>query len=95
MYAAIPVAMTNLKRDLLHAASGKKERSGKDMEYKDEVGESQAVPVGGMRGVGAMKGHKLPELLIWAAKGRDFMAFLNPYNLKGGMWKSETKWKHM
>lgn len=95
MYAAIPVAMTNLKRDLLHAASGKKERSGKDMEYKDEVGETQAVPVGGMRGVGAMKGHKLPELLIWAAKGRDFMAFLNPYNLKGGMWKSETKWKHM
>jgi NADH dehydrogenase FAD-containing subunit len=95
LYAAVPVAMTNLKRDLLHAASGKKERTGKDMVYKDEVGETQAVPVGGMHGVGAMKGWRIPEMLLWLVKGRDFMVFMNPYALKGAMWKSETKWKDM
>ena len=39
LYNAVPVAMTNLKRDLLHAASGKK--TGSDMVYKDEAGETQ------------------------------------------------------
>jgi len=59
------------------------------------VGETQAVPVGGTKGVGAFKGWRMPETLLWLAKGRDFMVMFNPYTVNGAMWKSETKWKYM
>ncbi|KAF3909710.1 hypothetical protein AA313_de0209013 [Arthrobotrys entomopaga] len=79
LYAAIPVLVTNIKRDLLAAAAAMVTSDGIDakLEGSDRLfvpnnSETQAVPIG-PRGVGAVNGWWLPSFLIWLAKGRDYM----------------------
>lgn len=87
---AIPVAMTNLKTDLIAHVSGKE--PGPDRHYKANLSESQICPIGTGKGVGAFNGYKLPSKMVWMMKGRDYLiGMLAQANLNGDGFKKETK----
>ena len=91
---AIPVLMTNVKRDLLAAhedPSGKP--TGPDRKFKANVSETQLVPVGRSKGVGAFNGNKLPVIMVYMIKGRDYMNSLAVATVTGSKWKKESGWK--
>jgi NADH dehydrogenase FAD-containing subunit len=85
--AAIPVVTANIKRDLL-AASGK-DLGGKDREFKEDTRETQLVPIGKSKGVGAAMGYKLPSFLIWLIKGRDYWLWTTGNLWSGKQWAKE------
>jgi apoptosis-inducing factor 2 len=99
-FAAFPTVMVNMKRDLVHdakvEASGDEKlvKAGKDMVFKDTVGESQIVPVGRRSGVGAFSGWRFPSFTVWLIKGRQYLTEINNMNLRGAMLK-EAKWKEL
>jgi apoptosis-inducing factor 2 len=47
--------------------------TGAVSEYKKDDKTMQAVPIGRSRGTGQMGSYKLPSLMVWAAKGRNFL----------------------
>lgn len=95
---AVPVAMTNLSRDL-HAfaeAGGEKadaKPKGSDRPYKPNEKETQLVPIGQSKGVGAIFGWKLPSFMVWLIKGRDYFTSMAPALVDGTKWKKESTWK--
>lgn len=101
IYATIPVLMTNVKRDLLYDSmavgdaekGGKAEMKGQDRPYKENLAETQLVPVGRSKGVGAVFGWKLPSLMVWMIKGRDYFTSMAPPIQNGSKWNKESKWK--
>lgn len=102
LFEAIPVVLTNVKRDLLFAASQEnasgesaKVPSGKDRPLKAAVGESQVVPIGTKGGIGAIFGWKLPSFAVWLIKGRDYLASTYPDTVNGGKFKNESKWNEV
>ncbi|KAL4947303.1 hypothetical protein BDW69DRAFT_178674 [Aspergillus filifer] len=70
LMAAIPVLCTNLKQDLLKEAG--QTVSGDDRVFKADESETHLVPIGKSKGVGAVKGWKLPSFFVWLIKGRDY-----------------------
>lgn len=88
---AIPVAMTNLKTDLVAHISGA--APGPDRHYKPNLSEQQICPIGTQKGVGAFGGYKVPSQMVWMIKGRDYLVgqLALPY-LNGDGFKKETKW---
>ncbi|KAF2083335.1 FAD/NAD(P)-binding domain-containing protein [Saccharata proteae CBS 121410] len=98
IFDAAPVCMTNVKRDL-HAwakAVGEKEGvkpKGTDREYKANEKETQIVPIGQSKGVGAVFGWKLPSFMVWMIKGRDYLASTGVQLVSGSKWQKESKWK--
>ncbi|KAG8525960.1 uncharacterized protein KY384_000722 [Bacidia gigantensis] len=81
---AIPVVCANIKRDLL-LASGQDEGSlGEDRMFKEDKRETQLVPIGKSKGVGAAMGYKLPSWLVWLIKGRDYWLWTT-----GGLWSGQ------
>ncbi|KAL6710647.1 hypothetical protein ACN47E_007704 [Coniothyrium glycines] len=91
MADAIPVAMTNLKTDLIAHLSGN--APGGDRHYKPNLKEQQICPIGTQKGVGAFNGFKLPSQMVWAIKGRDYMiSQLAGGTLRGEQFKKEGKW---
>jgi NADH dehydrogenase FAD-containing subunit len=91
IYDAVPVLLTNVKRDLLSPDG--KPTSGQDRPYKPNLKETQIVPVGRSKGVGAIFGWKLPSFMVWMIKGRDYFASMTPPIVDGSKWKKESKWK--
>lgn len=92
MADAVPVAMTNLKTDLIAYISGKP--AGPDRHYTPNLKEQQICPVGTQKGVGAFAGHPVPSLMVWAIKGRDYLiGQLAQGQMNGDSFKKETKWK--
>lgn len=95
---AVPVVMTNLSRDL-HAfaeAGGEKvdaKPKGADRPYKPNEKETQLVPIGQSKGVGAIFGWKLPSFVVWLIKGRDYFTSMGPALVDGSKWKKESNWK--
>ena len=85
---AVPVLSANIRHDLL-LASGKREkgdsRGGEDRHYKEDIRESQLVPIGKSKGVGAVMGYQLPSFLVWLIKGRDYWLWTT-----GGLWSGKT-----
>ncbi|KAH8590055.1 hypothetical protein B0O99DRAFT_599318 [Bisporella sp. PMI_857] len=74
LYDAVPVALANMKRDLLAATTSDEGfPEGKDIPYKPNLAESQLVPIGQSKGVGAFRGWRLPSPLVWFFKGRSYM----------------------
>ncbi|KAF2178686.1 FAD/NAD(P)-binding domain-containing protein [Zopfia rhizophila CBS 207.26] len=89
---AIPVAMTNLKTDLVAHISGKE--PGPDRHYTANLSEQQICPVGTSKGVGAFGGWRLPSFMVWLIKGRDYLSGqLAAATLNGDGFKKEGKWK--
>jgi NADH dehydrogenase FAD-containing subunit len=80
---AVPVLAANLKRDLLIAAG--QTPPGDDRLLTADEGETQLVPIGRSKGVGAFKGTKLPSFLVWLFKGRDYFV-----GMTGGMWSGQN-----
>ncbi|KAH9875334.1 hypothetical protein J1614_004826 [Plenodomus biglobosus] len=91
MADAIPVAMCNLRTDLIAHLTGKAPTG--DRHYTANLKESQVVPIGTQKGVGAFGGTKLPTQMVWLLKGRDYMVgMLAQSTLRGDGFKKETKW---
>jgi NADH dehydrogenase FAD-containing subunit len=65
---AIPVAMSNLKNDLLAHLTGKPHKG--DRHYEPNLKEQQIVPIGTQKGVGAFNGFRVPSQMVWAIKGK-------------------------
>lgn len=68
---AIPVLGANIKRDLLQAV-GQPPNPTEDRIFKEDVRETQMVPIAKSKGVGVAMGWKLPSFLVWLIKGRDY-----------------------
>lgn len=91
-YDAVPVALTNLKTDVLGYLTG--HSSGRDRVYKPDLSEQQVCPIGTRKGIGAFGGWRLPSLLVWYLKGRDYMSdMIAPQILDGHHFRKEGKWK--
>ncbi len=74
MYDAVPVGMSNMKRDLLAAATSDKGiAEDRDRPYVPNLTESQLVPIGRSKGVGSFRGWRLPSFLVWFFKGRYYL----------------------
>lgn len=87
IFEAIPVLCANIKRDLL-LESGQ-EIAGDDRIFKEDTREAQLVPIGKSKGVGAVMGYRLPGLLIWALKGRDYWLWTTGALWSGKQWAKE------
>ncbi|CAO2650951.1 Nn.00g092480.m01.CDS01 [Neocucurbitaria sp. VM-36] len=91
MYDAVPVAMTNLKNDLISHISGEAHKG--DRHYKANLKEQQICPIGTQKGVGAFGGYKVPSQMVWMIKGRDYLVGqLSEGTLRGDQFKKEGKW---
>ncbi|KAF1962806.1 FAD/NAD(P)-binding domain-containing protein [Byssothecium circinans] len=88
---AIPVAMTNLKTDLI--AHINNAAPGPDRHYTPNLKEQQICPIGTSKGVGAAAGNQLPSIMVWAIKGRDYMiGMLAQKQITGENFAKEKKW---
>lgn len=89
-----PVLGTNIKRDLLAAhKDGNAKPTGADRIYTPNLTETQVVPVGQSKGVGAAFGWRLPSWAVWLIKGRDFMTAGGKDRIYGKGEEKESKWK--
>ena len=88
---AIPILCANIKRDLL-LASGKADGAdvGEDRVHKEDTRETQMVPIGRSKGVGAAMGYQLPSFLVWLIKGRDYWLWTTGSLWSGKQWAKET-----
>ena len=85
---------TNLKRDLLAAHLDPDAKpTGKDRSYVKNMKETQLVPIGRSKGVGAVFGWWVPSIFVWLIKGRDYMVPKGPERIDGSAWEKEVKWK--
>ncbi|KAK5175315.1 uncharacterized protein LTR77_000453 [Saxophila tyrrhenica] len=90
----VPVMETNLKRDLLAAhANAYAKPKGKDRLFEKNTKETQLVPIGRSKGVGAILGWRLPSFFIWMIKGRDYMMGNAGDKISGMEVKKESVWK--
>lgn len=90
----LPVLGVNLKRDLVSYNSmlPDEKPKGKDREFKPNMKESMAVPVGSGGGVGALFGWRLPSFFVRLIKGRDYMIGMSGLSTVNGSRVSEAKW---
>ena len=87
---AIPVLCANIKRDLLLASGREKSSVGEDREFKEDTRETQMVPIGKSKGVGAAMGYKLPSFMVWLIKGRDYWLWTTGGLWSGKQWAKES-----
>ena len=89
---AIPVLCANIKRDLLLDAGSKAEEAlvKAEREYKEDLRETQLVPIGKSKGVGAAMGWRVPSFMVWAIKGRDYWLWTTGGLWSGKQWDKET-----
>lgn len=87
---AIPIVCANIKRDLLLAAGKDKGSVGEDRIFKEDTRETQMVPIGKNKGVGAAMGHQLPSLMVWMIKGRDYWLWTTGQLWSGKQWAKES-----
>jgi apoptosis-inducing factor 2 len=88
IFSGVPILSANLKSDLLVDAG---KDVGPDKEHKGDVSETQLVPIGKSKGVGALGGYQLPGLLVWAIKGRDYWLWTTGPLWSGKNWTKEAK----
>jgi apoptosis-inducing factor 2 len=88
--AAVPVLCFNLRRDLLVAAGLAESDAGPYRVFKEDTRETQLVPIGKKRGVGAAQGYRLPSFLVWLIKGRDYWLWTVGKLWGGKQWAKES-----
>ncbi|KAG9522697.1 hypothetical protein KCU93_g6943, partial [Aureobasidium melanogenum] len=94
IYDAIPVLMTNIQRDLLAAHKDVNAKlTGGDRKYKKNTSETQLVPIGWSKGVGAFNGSRLPTLMVYMIKGRDYLSGAAVEIVTGSKWNKQVRWK--
>lgn len=92
--SAVPVVGWNIKQDLLRESGregvAKPGVSGaEDRTFEEDTRETQLVPVGKSRGVGAAMGYALPSWVVWAIKGRDYWLWTTGNLWSGKQWNKE------
>ncbi|MCJ1358657.1 MAG: hypothetical protein MMC33_008657 [Icmadophila ericetorum] len=87
---AIPVLCANIKRDLLLASGKEQKPVAEDRVYKEDTRETQLVPIGKSKGVGAAMGYQLPSFLVWLIKGRDYWLWTTGDLWSGKHWSKES-----
>ena len=88
--SAIPVLCANIKRDLLLDSGEKNNSIGADRVFKEDTRETQLVPIGKSKGVGAVMGYQLPSFLVWLIKGRDYWLWTTRNLWNGNQWAKES-----
>ena len=87
---AIPVLCANIKRDLLLDSGKEKSFVGEDRVFKEDTRETQMVPIGKSKGVGAAMGYQLPSFIVWLIKGRDYWLWTTGGLWSGKQWAKES-----
>lgn len=82
--AQVPVLCANMKMDLQGIAS----HEG-DKVFKEDKRETQLVAIGKSKGIGAAMGWRLPSILIWLIKGRDYWLWTTDRLWSGRQWQKE------
>lgn len=77
--AAVPVLGANIKKDLFGI-------DGEDQHFKEDTRETQLVPIGSKKGVGAAMGWRLPSWMVWLIKGRDYWVWTTGRLWSGKQW---------
>lgn len=88
--SAVPVLCANIKRDLLLASETPELAAVEDRVFKEDTRETQMVPIGQSKGVGAAMGYALPSLMVWLIKGRDYWLWTTGGLWNGNQWAKET-----
>jgi apoptosis-inducing factor 2 len=88
--SAIPVLCANIKRDLLLGSGKEKGSVGEDRVFKEDTRETQVVPIGKNKGVGAAMGYQLPSFIVWLLKGRDYWLWTTEDLWSGKQWAKES-----
>ena len=60
------------------------------MEFVDDTREMQLVPIGRSKGVGAAMGYRVPSIMVWAIKGRDYWLWTTGKLWDGRQWAKES-----
>ncbi|KAL8805564.1 MAG: hypothetical protein Q9200_005373 [Gallowayella weberi] len=88
---AIPILCQNIERDLiLSTEKGRQMMVWEKYEYrifKEDTRETQLVPIGKNKGVGAAMGWSLPSPFVWLLKGRDYWLWTTASVWNGRQWK--------
>lgn len=87
---AVPVLGANIKRDLLLSAGKPEDELPREKIFKEEKRETQMVPIGKSKGVGAAMGWRLPSWLVWLVKGRDYWLWTVGSVWSGKQWAKEV-----
>ena len=90
IFATLPVVCANIKRDLLLESGKGESEVGKERTFVEDLRETQFVPIGRNKGVGAAMGWQLPSLMVWAIKGRDYWLWTTGGLWSGKQWNKET-----
>lgn len=85
LQAAVPILANNLANDLAKDGEAPKKVT-KDKDFTFKLGQTQVVPVGRSKGVGAFQGNNMPSVAIWAIKGRDYMLWNAKPIVSGSKW---------
>jgi NADH dehydrogenase FAD-containing subunit len=84
--ASVPVLGENIGKDLMLASGSEGVTSIDDKLFKADLRESQLVPIGTRKGVGAVMGWSLPSWLVWLIKGRDYWLWTTSRLWSGKQW---------
>lgn len=87
--SAVPVLGTNIKRDLRLDAGLPESEVGPDKNFAEDTRETQLVPIGKSKGVGAAMGWLLPSWVVWLIKGRDYWLWTTGKLWSGQQWAKE------
>ena len=90
VFSAVPVLAANMKRDLLLASGAEENTLGEDRLFVEDTRETQLVPIGRSKGVGAVMGYQLPSFLVWLIKGRDYWLWTTGDLWSGKQWAKES-----
>lgn len=85
--SAVPILCASMKQDLLFEGSHQKDLSvGAGRVFEEDTRETQLVPIGTTKGVGAAMGVQLPSFLVWLLKGRDYWLWTTASLWNGKKW---------
>ncbi|KAL9115782.1 MAG: hypothetical protein Q9227_000150 [Pyrenula ochraceoflavens] len=87
---AIPILCANIKRDLLLAVGKDESTVGAERAFREDKRETQMVPIGKSKGVGAFMGYQMPSLFVWLIKGRDYWLWTTGNLWSGKQWAKES-----
>lgn len=88
LVGAILVLAANIKRDLLAAAG--EEPPDEDRVFKEDTRETQLVPIGRNKGLGAFVGYRVPSFMVWLIKGRGYWLWTTGNVWRGKQWEKES-----
>lgn len=89
--SAVPVLCTSMRDDMV-SDGGRLESLavGDGRLFMEDERETQLVPIGRSRGVGAAMGFQIPGFLVWMLKGRDYWLWTTGSLWNGKKWDKQS-----